>query len=48
VYNRRADGSLSEMIAHATGTFKFLKALATASGSGSGRDLKKIVPNASD
>jgi uncharacterized protein (TIGR00369 family) len=48
VYNRRADGSLSELIAHATGTFKFLKALATSSGAGGGRDLKKIVPNASD
>lgn len=30
VYNRRANGSMSEMIAHATGTFKFLKALATS------------------
>ena len=48
VYNRRADGSLSEMIAHATGTFKFLKALATSSGAAGGRDVKKIVPNASD
>jgi uncharacterized protein (TIGR00369 family) len=48
VYNRRADGSLSEMIAHATGTFKFLKALATSSGASGGRDLKKIVPSASD
>jgi uncharacterized protein (TIGR00369 family) len=48
VYNRRADGSLSEMIAHATGTFKFLEALATSSGASGGRDLKKIVPNASD
>lgn len=48
VYNRRADGSLSEMIAHATGTFKFLKALATSSGGEGGRELKKIVPHASD
>ena len=48
VYNRRADGSLSEMIAHATGTFKFLKALATSSGGEGGRALKKIVPHASD
>lgn len=48
LYNRRADGSLSEMIAHATGTFKFLKALATSSGAQGGRDLKTIVPNASD
>lgn len=48
VYNRRSDGSLSEMIAHATGTFKFLKALATSSGGENGRELKKIVPHASD
>jgi uncharacterized protein (TIGR00369 family) len=48
VYNRRADGSLSEMIAHATGTFKFLKALATSSNAEGGRDLKRIVASASD
>ncbi len=48
VYSIRADGSESEICAHATGTFKFLKALATASGAQGGRDLKRIVPNASD
>ncbi len=48
VFSRRANGDLSEICAHATGTFKFLKALATASGAAGGRDLKKIVPNASD
>jgi hypothetical protein len=48
VYNRRPDGTLSEMIAHATGTFKFLKALATSSQAAGGRDLKRTVPNASD
>ncbi len=48
VYSRRANGELSEICAHATGTFKFLKALATASGSLHGRDLKTIMPHASD
>jgi uncharacterized protein (TIGR00369 family) len=48
VYSIRADGSESEICAHATGTFKFLKALATSSRSKDGRDLKTIVPNASD
>jgi uncharacterized protein (TIGR00369 family) len=48
VYNIRADGSESEICAHATGTFKFLKALATSSRSKDGRDLKTVVPNASD
>lgn len=48
VYSIRADGSESEICAHATGTFKFLKALATSSRSQDGRDLKTIVPNASD
>lgn len=48
VFSRRANGDLSDLCAHATGTFKFLKALATASGAQGGRDLKKIVPNASD
>jgi uncharacterized protein (TIGR00369 family) len=48
VYSRRADGTLSDLCAHATGTFKFLKALATSSQAEGGRDLKKIVPNASD
>jgi uncharacterized protein (TIGR00369 family) len=48
VYSIRADGSESEICAHATGTFKFLKALATSSSSKDGRDLKTIVPNASD
>jgi uncharacterized protein (TIGR00369 family) len=43
VYSRREDGSLSDVCAHATGTFKYLKALATAS-----RSLKTVVPNASD
>jgi uncharacterized protein (TIGR00369 family) len=48
VFSRRANGDLSDLCAHATGTFKFLKALATSSGAHGGRDLKKIVPNASD
>jgi hypothetical protein len=48
IYNRRTDGTLSEMIAHATGTFKFLKALATSSEAAGGRDVKRIVPSASD
>ncbi len=43
VFNERPDGSLSQICAHATATFKFLKALATE-----GRDLKRVVPNASD
>jgi uncharacterized protein (TIGR00369 family) len=48
VYSRRTDGSLSVLCAHATGTFKFLKALATSASGAQGRDLKKIIPNASD
>jgi uncharacterized protein (TIGR00369 family) len=48
VFSRRANGGLSDLCAHATGTFKFLKALATASSAQGGRDLKKIVPSASD
>jgi uncharacterized protein (TIGR00369 family) len=48
VYSRREDGTLSDLCAHATGTFKFLKALATSSDAKGGRDLKKIVPHASD
>lgn len=43
VYSQRADGSLSDICAHATGTFKYLKALATGE-----RDIKTVVPNASD
>jgi uncharacterized protein (TIGR00369 family) len=43
VFNQRADGSISEICAHATGTFKFLKALATSQ-----RDIKTVVPQASD
>jgi uncharacterized protein (TIGR00369 family) len=48
VFNRRADGSLSDLCAHATGTFKYLKALATSTNSKDGRSLKTIVPKASD
>ncbi|NJM44691.1 MAG: PaaI family thioesterase [Brachymonas sp.] len=48
VYSRRADGSLSELCAHATGTFKYLKAIATSSQAEGGRDVKKIIPKASD
>lgn len=48
VYSRRADGSLSDLCAHATGTFKYLKALATSANSKDGRALKTIVPRASD
>ncbi len=48
VFNRRADGALSDLCAHATGTFKYLKALATSANSIDGRSLKTIVPRASD
>jgi uncharacterized protein (TIGR00369 family) len=43
VYSRRDDGTLSEVCAHATGTFKYLKALATAQ-----RALKTVIAQASD
>ncbi len=43
VHNRLPDGSLSGLVAHATGTFKYLKALATGD-----RGIRSVVPNASD
>jgi uncharacterized protein (TIGR00369 family) len=43
VFNRLPDGRESGIVAHASGTFKFLKALATSS-----RELKTVVPKASD
>ncbi len=45
VFNLLPDASTSGLVAHATGTFKFLKALAT---SANGRSLKTVVPSASD
>ena len=45
IFNRLPDGRESGLVAHATGTFKFLKALAT---SADGRELKRVVPRASD
>jgi uncharacterized protein (TIGR00369 family) len=43
VFNLQADGSRSPLCAHATATFKYLKALATSQ-----RSIHSVVPSASD